>query len=90
MQLTYPLLHMNGTSAEGLRRPLEDAYAALDAAYEALKQTAPNGRDYYTSPGTMHKAEEEHRSRLKRIDSIKAEIESLIGNIDDQEDAQKA
>ena len=81
MQL--PTIHLNGTSATGLIMNLADASEALDAAYEALKRTAPNGRDYYPQgPAALTQAEEEHRRRLLAVDSVKAEVDALIVAID--------
>ncbi len=45
MQL--PTIHLNGTSKANLIEPLCEASQSLDLAYEALKRTGPNGRDYY-------------------------------------------
>ena len=76
MQL--PTLHLNGTSGESLINALCEASSKLDDAYNALKQTAPNGRDYYPQgPEALTKATEEHRSRLRRLDAIKDEIDQL-------------
>lgn len=76
--MTAPTIHMNGTSRDGLMEPLETASNALNDAYEALKQTAPNGRDYYPQgPEALSKATADHMGRLARLDSIKQEIDDL-------------
>lgn len=76
MQL--PTIHLNGTSSERLIDALCDASAALDAAYVAIKQTAPNGRDYYPQgPDALRIATEEHSARLRAVDAVKAEIDQL-------------
>lgn len=76
--LTKPTLHLNGTSKERLGQAYSDAYAALYDAAEKLRQTAPNGRDYYPDgPDAMAKAEAEHRSRQQRIADVMDELESL-------------
>ncbi len=76
MQL--PCIHLNGTSKVSLITALCTASDALYVACKALRQTAPNGRDFYPlGPGAFSKAEEEHRSRLQRLDAIKAEIDAL-------------
>lgn len=76
MQL--PTIHLNGTSKESLVDSLCTASFALDAAYTALKQTAPNGRDYYPQgPAALQQAESEHLDRLRRLDAIKSEIDEM-------------
>jgi len=86
MQL--PTIHLNGTSADSLLDSLGAAADALEAAYQALKQTAPNGRDYYPQgPAAMGAARSEHEARLKKIDQVKDEIEAMIGGIYDLKDA---
>lgn len=82
MQL--PTLHLNGTSKERLIDALCNASAALDGAYESLKQTAPNGRDYYPQgPAAYTKANDEHMDRLRRLDAIKSEVDALTLAIDE-------
>ncbi len=79
--LTYPTIHMNGTSKGRLGQAYSDAYAALYDAAEKLRQTAPNGRDYYPAgPEAMSKAEAEHRSRQQRIADVMDELETLASH----------
>lgn len=81
MQL--PTIHSNGTSKESLIEDLCKASHAIDAAYVALKLTAPNGRDYYPQgPAALEKAIAEHNDRLRRLDVVKNEVDELIGAID--------
>ncbi len=81
--MRIPTIHMNGTSAERLIEDLCNASAAIDTAYGALKQTAPNGRDYYPQgPDALHEATKEHHDRLRRLDAIKSEIDQLTVAID--------
>lgn len=82
MQL--PTIHLNGTSKERLIESLCEASQALDLAYSALKQTAPNGRDYYPQgPDALTIATDEHIRRLLRLDGIKKEIDELTLAIND-------
>ena len=84
-KMIVPTIHLNGTGKERLIEPLCDASHALTDAYEALKQTAPNGRDYYPQgPDALRQATEEHHARLRKLDAIKAEIDALTLAIDDQ------
>ena len=82
-RMTTPTIHLNGTSKQGLGEPLLAAYDKLSEAYVALKETAPNGRDYYPQgPQAMQTATDEHMSRLRRVDEVRAEIEQLLIAID--------
>lgn len=59
------------------------AVEALDAAYMAIKEIGPNGRDFYPQgPEAMTAATVEHESRLRRLDDIKAELEAMMEGID--------
>lgn len=81
--LTVPTVHLNGTSRESLIAALVAASEALDVAYEKLKQTAPNGRDYYPQGGLAFPlASGQHLDRLGRLDSVKWEIDQLIAAVD--------
>lgn len=81
MQL--PMIHLNGTSRESLIEGLCEASSAIEAAYQALKQTAPNGRDYYLlGSEAMRVAEAEHVDRLRRIDGVKTEVDEMTRAID--------
>lgn len=81
MQL--PTIHTNGTSKERLIELLCEASQALDLAFSALKQTAPNGRDYYPQGNdAFDKAVAEHYDRMKRLDAIKDEVDELTRQVD--------
>ncbi len=85
MPVVLPVIHLNGTSAERLCADLSDAYDALNDAYTALKQTAPNGRDYYVAVrGLMDQAEAQHHRRLRAIDDIMRELQEQIEGIQKQ------
>lgn len=82
--MTLPTIHMNGTSKESLIDDLCEASLAINTAYEALKRTAPNGRDYYPQgPDALSAAVKEHDDRCRRLDAIKAEIDELTIAIDE-------
>ena len=81
MALTFPTIHLNGTGRDSLVEGWETAWSACEAAMEALKQTAPNGRDFYPQgPEALDKAVNEHRDRLRRIQSVQEELQALIEN----------
>lgn len=77
--MTIPTIHLNGTSRESLMDGFEAAYYALGKAYDVLKQTAPNGRDYYPQgPHALQQAADEHMARLRKIDEVRDEISELM------------
>jgi hypothetical protein len=83
--LIVPFIHLNGTSAERLTDDLAMARDTLQAAYDAIKQTAPNGRDYYCHPwpNAMETATEQHLDRLRRVDLLIDELDSIINAVYD-------
>lgn len=75
-EVIAPIIHLNGTSKERLLDALGEAYNAIKVtAYDALRETAPNGRDYYLQPGLLEKATAQHLRRLAVLDELAAEIE---------------
>ena len=79
-----PRVHLNGTSRPSLIAALDAADDAIGQAYEALKQTAPNGRDYYTEgPQAMQQAQDEHRARLLALHNVQAQLSGIIEAIED-------
>jgi hypothetical protein len=81
--VTLPTIHANGTPKRMLVDALCNASHAIDAAYDALRQTAPNGRDYYPQePTQFEQAQAEHFDRMKRLDAVKEEIDQLTIAID--------
>ena len=87
-QVVSPSVHLNGTSQKSLLDSRGDAHDALNNAYEVLKQTAPNGRDYYVSaadPKSLERATEQHMARLNAIQAVMDSIESEMDLILQQE-----
>lgn len=81
--MTLPTIHLNGTSKESLIEALCVASSALDDAYEAIKKTAPNGRDYYPQgPAALATAEKEHSDRLRAVDAVKKQLDEMILKIE--------
>lgn len=85
-KIIVPCIHMNGTSEKDLSDAIEAAHDAIGVAFDAIKKTAPNGRDYYVygSSETV-RAMDEHYDRLKRLQSVQEELEAIIGGIHDGE-----
>lgn len=76
--MIYPMIHLNGTSAEELASKFDEARLALDAAYRAVLAAAPNARDYYPMGNdTLRQANAEWTARLERIESVTQELSLL-------------
>lgn len=91
VQLVAPTVHLNGTGRDDLLDALETAHEALTAAHDALRKTAPNGRDYYVQKiGNLEKAIDEHTDRMRRIMHVEAEIAAIICAIVDNEETATA
>jgi len=77
IELAVPFVHVNGDRRETLLNNLEAAYAAVNAAMDAMRQCAPNGRNAYPVDGLMQRLEAQHRSRQEYLqvvaDSLEAE-----------------
>jgi hypothetical protein len=83
--LTLPIVHSNGTSKRELIDLRTSAAYALREALEALKQMAPNGRDYYVSrEGAAHfnRARAQHERRLAAVDQLRRELEAEAEALD--------
>lgn len=78
MEIILPIIHMNGTSKESLMNDLETAFFAINNALDAMRQIAPNGRDYYPQPGLMDKAIEQHTRRCLALSSLLSELETEV------------
>ena len=76
MQLPY--IHINGTSAEGLVYQYLGAYHAVQDALDMLRMIETHGRDYYTvSSDAITVAVAEHRERMAKLESVKADLAAL-------------
>jgi hypothetical protein len=76
--MPLPSIHLNGTSKERLVAALCDASDALNVALDKMRQTAPNGRDYYRQgPEALERADAEHMDRMRRVAAVKDEVDAL-------------
>lgn len=82
LPLVVPFIHYNGTSPEQLKENLLKVSQALRDAYDALKEAAPNGRDYYPEPGRMDLALEQHHARMRYLDTLQESIDAEVEAID--------
>ena len=69
-EIVLPILHPNGDRPETLLATLETACAAVGAAMDALRQCAPNGRNFDPVPGRMQQAEAQHRARQEHLMAV--------------------
>ena len=74
--LVTPILHPNGDRPEVLLASLECAYRTVRAAIEAVRQCAPNGRNYYPEPGRLERARAQHDERLDKLLAVAQSIAS--------------
>ena len=71
----FPMIHLNGTSAETLAHQYDAAYEALMEALEKLNETAPNQRDYYDEE--WEAALDAHFARMRAIRQVMEELSDL-------------
>jgi hypothetical protein len=69
-----PKLNPNGSSADDLIGPRLKASAALDVAITALKQMAPNGRDYPGDKDACAADRQEYYDRLAMVRNLREDI----------------
>ena len=88
-KLQLPVVHLNGTSKRELKNLWLAPYSLIGDAYDQLKRAAPHMRDYYVLPGggqaEFLTAQEQHYSRLRRLEQVREELETLCNGIDKQE-----
>jgi predicted RNA polymerase sigma factor len=81
-----PTIHDNGTSRERLIAQLTAVTGHLEAARKALKEAAPNARDYYPQgPGAFAKAASQHEAWGWMLGRLTGEIVDLTEAIADAE-----
>ncbi len=73
-----PTLNVNGTYAGTLVDGFLEAARAIEAAYNRVVETVPNGRDYQTAPvGSLRIAIEQHEARLRLLRQVYDDMLSL-------------
>lgn len=76
--MQFPIVHLNGSGKAALVKGYENAHEALTKALEAVKLTAPHGRDYYPiSPDAVNTAMAEHLERVKKLQTMIFEMSVL-------------
>jgi hypothetical protein len=76
--LTFPTIHLNGTSRKELVDGYVKAHSAVNAALAAVAATYPNGRDYYPQGDrAIQLAMDQHSARLEHLKQVLAELDEL-------------
>lgn len=79
--VVIPHIHSNGSSKKLLIKEKEKAYEAINEAIDALKQAAPNPRDYdYADSWGL--AVQTHTERVQALHAIADEIAEEIDGIE--------
>lgn len=74
-----PSTHLNGTSKTELIQQNIDAYEHILESIQLLQKACPNGRDFYPQgPQAINAAIEGHRSRVRRLEEVRAELETIL------------
>lgn len=85
MELTYPTVHLNGSSKDDLVRQQRTARRALQTALDTLQQASPHGRDYYVQgPDALRKAMAAHEARIAKVQAVIKELSAIEMNLLDQ------
>ena len=79
-----PIIHLNDDRRETLLEQLKRACLAVGDAMEALRQCAPNGRNYYPEPGRMQRAEAQHQTRMEHLLAVYTSLEAEAIQIDEE------
>lgn len=80
-----PIIHLNGSGEQALIDALAAAYSAIDSAAEAIKQTTPNGRDYYPAgPAALEAARKQYTRRIRALRDLQDELNEEIYLIEEQ------
>jgi len=76
--LPLPEIHPNGSGQNSLLGQMVDAVNALKLAADAMRESYPHMRDYYTLDPAIHsEAVKQHQDRISRIESLIEEYESI-------------
>jgi len=83
MTLVVPQIHANGTPPGDLVDRLENVWLTLQEAYKQLRLCAPNSRDY-AGMDNYQAAVKQHNERFRAIQTLQADLEREIGEINKQ------
>jgi hypothetical protein len=83
--MMIPTVHLNGTSKGNLLAELDTAVAALNGAYDALRQVTVHGRDYYVQGDAAYpQARTEMDRRLVKLAEVQAELIEMRAAVNKQ------
>jgi hypothetical protein len=85
--VTFPTIHLNGTSASELVEAIETAARSIETVCDDLMKTAPNMRDYYPQKdGTQafERARDALQSDLTAMHNILHRLRATWENINEQ------
>lgn len=78
MNVTLPIIHMNGTSRKMLQEDYDKADDALDNFTKAFGSIEFNARDYYPGgPGCWEEALEQREEISRKIQDIQSYINAI-------------
>ena len=78
-ELTFPTIHLNGSSADDLIKQNRNAVYKIQEAMEALRKAAPHGRDYYMQyDGAFAYARTEHENRMTKLKEVFDELNEIV------------
>lgn len=84
--LAVPIVHLNGTSRNGLLEQTQAAYDAARVLGDALREMTPNGRDYYPAgPEAFELARTQHAERLAMVRRLRHDLECIAAAIQDDD-----
>lgn len=84
MAIVIPIIHTNGDRASTLIDALRTTYKTLRTAQVALRETAPNARNFYLVQGIFDKAVAQHRRRIETLIALQQEVLEELEGIEDQ------
>lgn len=84
-EVSFPTVHLNGTSRAELEDQIREAHGAVSNAIEKLQDAAPNARDYYVNgPDAYPKARREHEARMHKLADVAHELLAIFAKLDEQ------
>jgi hypothetical protein len=80
-----PTIHGNGTSKRSILEGYGKAFMAINKASDVLRETCPNGRDFYPQGSdALEKAILQHQARMEKLQSILDDLEELADRVSEQ------
>jgi len=77
--MTYPTIHLNGTSLVDLIKQYEEAHQSVYHAVLETEKASPNARDYYPQgDSASYEARQEHIHRMERLRDVLRELEQIL------------